>query len=282
MSRRGLLLGARGVASLAACGGPSAPSGPTPSPSTTTSATSLPIDSKVFCIAHRGGGKNWPEMTAHAYQQASRLKGLTAMEVSVHRSKDGVLVCHHDADTLRVTGTKLVIAQSTWKQLAELRVSAKDTLDPTQPSRPIARFEEVLDLWPRQMTMWVEPKSDDAVEQLFQLCLNYPDIKFVWKRPVNAPFERAYLQGWGTFGYVLAGEQQMRLMRTAATQRYIQYFGVPTTATDAVVKQVVDECIEFGKKAVMWPLNNTIDRDRALAAGITGLMCSDIKNLLIT
>lgn len=235
----------------------------------------------MLCIAHRGGGSNWPEMTAYAYEQAGKIDGLKAMEVSVHRSRDGVLVCHHDPTTLRMTGKDLTIAKTDWKDLAELRVTAKHTDDPSQPVRPIARFEEVIEAWPKTMTMWVEPKADDTVEPLFQRLLQQPDLEFVWKRPVNAPFERAYLQGMGTFGYVLNNEQQLRLMRLAAKQRFIQYLGVGSDAKDDFVKKVVDEADAFGKHKVMWPILTRADRDRALASGIDTLMVSDVKHLLL-
>ena len=57
-----------------------------------------------FYIAHRGGGGNWPEMTAYAYAQAAQVAEIKALEISVCLSADGVLVCSHDPTTTRLTG----------------------------------------------------------------------------------------------------------------------------------------------------------------------------------
>lgn len=234
----------------------------------------------AYTIAHRGGGRNWPEMTAFAYQQAARLPNLGRMEVSVRRSRDGVLVCHHDATTGRVGTHNLTIATTDWADLARVAISARETLDPSQPGRPLARFQEVLDAWPQDVEMWVEPKSADAVQPLFRKLSYLPDLKVVWKRPINAPdFARAKQQGWGTFGYLLDGQRQLDLLRQVAASRELDHVGVAIQSTDERIKQVVDLAGSYGKDTVAWALATLEQRDRALELGCRGLMCSNIAQL---
>jgi len=237
--------------------------------------------SDAFAIAHRGGGRNWPEMTLYAYQQAARIESVQAMEVSVHRTLDGVLVCHHDFDTARVGSRKHVIARTTWRELKDVMVLPRETLDPSQPPRPLARFDEVLEAWPAGVTMWAEPKPDDAVEPLFARLDKLPDLDVVWKRPINAPgFDRAKMQGWGTFGYVLDGPQQTRYLEQVAPSRWLDMVGVQESASDERVREVVTKAGSYGKRTVMWALANLEQRDRALRLGCRGLMCSNIAELV--
>ena len=287
-TRRSLLLGAGATLGLAACS--SSSSGPSQQPSTSTGTTpgatpSVPSPTgehhvgDVY-VAHRGGGLDWPEMTVYAYQQAMQLSGLDGMEVSVHRSRDGVLVCNHDVDMLRTTGSPLVIAKTDWAELSKLKVSAKDTLDRGQPSRPVARFEEVLEMWPKSLPMWVEPKSLDAVDPLMAAISRRKDIGVVWKRPVNRDFTPARRRGWNTFGYVLEGDQQLQLLTDRAPLEDLDYVGVQAESSDERVRKVVDFVTGYGRTVVMWELRRTAQRDRALQLGCHGLMCSDIKGLL--
>ena len=116
-----------GVTGCSACPGNPAASGATPRPRpaivpaasaakefVTAGAVAAPGDTGPFTVAsllaapsffvaHRGSGDNWPEHTMRAYK-GSAAAGLKAIEVSVSATSDGVLVCHHDLNTQRVTG----------------------------------------------------------------------------------------------------------------------------------------------------------------------------------
>ncbi|GAB2484340.1 hypothetical protein GCM10027030_18240 [Luteococcus sediminum] len=269
-TRRQLMAGGLGVGAAALLAGCSAPE---------DGVTSEYAD--AFSIAHRGGGRNWPEMTVHAYQQAGKLPGLPAMELSVHRSADGVLVCHHDFSTRRMTGRDLEIVKTPWSQLRTLKVHAKETLDPEQPSRPIARIEEVLEVWPKDMTLWVEPKANEAVDPLFALLSKDPDRRVVWKRPINAPgFQKAKLEGWGTFGYVFDGDRQTRYLDQMVPSKWLDMVGVQVEASDQRITEVVTKAGTYGKETVVWAVNTIAQRDRALKLGCRGLMTSNIVELL--
>lgn len=270
VSRRTLLLGGAATM-LGACA---------PASSATTPA---PTHSSVvhhLTVAHRGGGANWPEMTLYAYQQAVKLPGLKALEVSVQRAGDGTLVCSHDTDTGRLGTKALVIADSTWRELSEVEVKPTETDDRDQPSRPLARLEEVLEWWPTNQQLWIEPKADDAVEPLAKLLARRTDLDIVWKRPVNADFTVARTNGWGGFGYVLAGDQQLEYLYRVTAGSPITHLGVQKTQDDARVVEVAHAAHMIGKQAMMWALNTTAERDRALKLGMDALMCSNIRGLV--
>jgi glycerophosphoryl diester phosphodiesterase len=235
-----------------------------------------------FYIAHRGGGDNWPEMTAYAYQQAAKLPGLQAIEISVCRSADGVLVCSHDPTTERVTGVPYTIANETWATLSGLKVTSAFTRDPSQPSRPFSRFDEVIEQHIEQLVVFVEPKTPDAVQPLMQkmLSLNQPE-RVVWKQPINQPnFGTAKSHGFATWGYVLnePGHLGDRLRQFAATPA-IDMLGAQRSLPDSILIPIVQQASEHGKKTIMWNIRNAEDRSRALRLGCQGMMTSNIAEV---
>ncbi|SDR76207.1 glycerophosphoryl diester phosphodiesterase [Friedmanniella luteola] len=277
LSRRALLGGLLAGAATAAVGcAPSRGDGP-------AATVKDLLAQRPFYVAHRGGGGNWPEMTAYAYEQSSRLPGLHALEISVCLSADGVLVCSHDPSTARVTGVDHDIATTPWSTLSALQVSAARTTDPTQPSRPLTRFDDVVDAYADRFVLFVEPKVPAAAEPLMArlVGLGQPE-RVVWKQYVNsALFERAKGNGFGTWGYVLDQPSHLgaNLERYAAAA-HIDMLGVPREQPDAFVSAVTDAAVRNGKPAVMWALTSDEDRARALRLGCQGLMTSNIAGLL--
>jgi PKD repeat protein len=87
--------------------------------------------------AHRGGSKDWGEMTMRAYTNAV-FWGAKVLEISVRRTTDGVFVMIHNADTLEVTGVNKVIANVPYSEVQGLPVTK------AKPGGVIGRLEEVL------------------------------------------------------------------------------------------------------------------------------------------
>lgn len=275
-SRRALLAGTLGAAALAGCARRPAPYVRTPM------TTAVLAGEKPFYIAHRGGGDNWPEMTAYAYEQAAKLSTVQALEVSVCRSSDGVLVCSHDPTTERMTGVPYVIANETWKTLSRLMVSAKETLDPRQPARPFSRFDDIVDLYIDNFVMFVEPKTADSVHDLMakMISLQQPG-RVVWKQPINQPhFQEAKKAGFTTWGYVLnePGHLGANLQRYAAAAE-IDLLGAQSSQTNSLISTVSSAASRNGKATIMWPIHNVADRTRGLHLGCEGMMTSNIAEV---
>lgn len=252
---------------------------PTSSPLPTFSSL---VKGQPFYVAHRGGGGDWPEMTAYAYDQAAQLVGLQALEVSLCLSSDGVLVCSHDQTTARVTGVDQTIATQPWSVLSQLRVSAADTIDPQQPAQPLSRFEEVSG-HASERVMFVEAKVKAANGPLLDalVALGQPE-RTVWKSFVSSPiFAEAKARGFSTWGYVLdePGHLGANLERFAADDA-IDLLGVAVGEPDEFIVDVVDAGRRQGKQTMAYPLKTEAEVSRALALGCTGLMTSRIRELL--
>lgn len=108
--------------------------------------------------AHRGlwdtnepGNEHRPENSLAAFR-AAVTKGY-GIELDVHRTKDGVLVVHHDNSLKRMTGQDIQIARST---LAEVRACKLPN------GEPIPTYDEVLDTVAGRIPMIVELKTEDG------------------------------------------------------------------------------------------------------------------------
>ncbi|MDD2710694.1 MAG: glycerophosphodiester phosphodiesterase [Verrucomicrobiae bacterium] len=122
--------------------------------------------------AHRGDSTDFPENTLPAFRRAIQL-GVDWIELDIHLTRDRQLVVIHDPDTGRVGGKKLIVAQSTWKDLqqadaaAQFRNANNRTLHDCPPER-IPLLSEVLSLAleQNQTRVSIQPKSDCVAEIL--------------------------------------------------------------------------------------------------------------------
>jgi len=276
VSRRTLLRGALATAVLGT-GGVATGCSLRPAPTVTSLVAQQP-----FYIAHRGGGGDWPEMTAYAYAQAAKIKGLQALEMSVCITADGVLVCSHDPTTLRTTGVDLTIRDQTWATLSALQVTAATTNNPDQPARPLARFDELAERYSDRYVLFCEPKVPEAAEPLLALlsALKSPE-RVVWKQYVTSPhWARAKQAGFGTWGYLLNQTSHIGAVERWASDPAIDLLGAGIAESDDFIATVVDAARARGKKTIAWPIDSPADRDRALALGVNGLMTSDVAELV--
>lgn len=278
----GLALGAAGAVGQTLIGGGTTAAAATPTaPPTVRSLTS----SYPFYIAHRGGGRDWPEMTGYAYSEAARLPGLQAIEVSTQITKDGVLVCNHEANLLRTTGRSVVIEDVNWDDISDLLVSAAGTLNPSQPARGLTKYSQVIYPFMSKFVVFAEPKTSAAAPNLFYNLreLGQPE-RVVWKQPINSTrFAAAKKVGFTTWGYVLnePGHLGANLLRYAASDD-IDALGAPLGESDDFVKAIVEAASRNNKLTIAWGISTTADRDRALRLGCQGLMTSEIRGLLGT
>lgn len=83
-----------------------------------------PIFAGPFIVAHRGASLEAPENTVPAFQLAWK-QGADAIEGDFHLTKDGKVICIHDYDTARVSGTRRIVRDSTLAELQALDAGAR-------------------------------------------------------------------------------------------------------------------------------------------------------------
>jgi len=243
------------------------------------------LSTQPFYIAHRGGGANWPEHTMRSYKSAADY-GMKAIEISTHITSDGQIVCHHDADTSRMTGTSLAIVSSTYAQLQALTNSASATDNPAQNREPIPLLSPVLDKFANSHVLFIEPKAGgtwqlNTLMPLIQSKVSDPS-RVVWKQPINSgQWGNAKARGWATWGYVLSQDTaHTSNLDFLINQANVDMIGVERIASDAFVSDIVARATAAGKKCIMWEIRSIADRDRAIALGCVGMMTSNLRAVL--
>ena len=227
------------------------------------------LSTSPFHIAHRGSGDNWTEHTATAYLQAVQ-SGAKAIEVSVSSTSDGVLVCHHDLNTERMTGRNLPISEVTYAELEACKNNAKSWIGPRAPFEPIPRLKDVLDAHAANNVIFIEDKQGVNTAQLLDLMDSYPDSKdhFVWKQTAAGKhYAEAQERGYKTWGYFVDNVQ----VPFAEYADRFDYLGIYHGATDDEIKALV----AIGKPVICWEIHTRWMRERVLALGVQGLMCSN-------
>ena len=74
-------------------------------------------------IAHRGASGYAPENTLKAFRLAVEM-GSKDFEFDVHRTKDGILVVHHDYDLKHTAGQDVKIADLDYAELKKHNIAA--------------------------------------------------------------------------------------------------------------------------------------------------------------
>lgn len=236
-----------------------------------------------FYIAHRGGGANWPEHTMRSYSSAVNY-GMKAIEVSCQMTSDNQIVCHHDASTLRMTGTDLTIATSTKAQLDALTNTAAATDNPGQNREPIPLLTPVLQAYASNHVIFIEPKTGGTWHSTLMTMIDQyaTPNRIVWKQPItSAEWATAKAHGYVTWGYIISTDpNHADHLDTLIPQANLDWIGVERIAPDAFVADVVARSTAAGKKVIMWEIRSIADRDRAVALGCVGMMTSNLRAVL--
>jgi glycerophosphoryl diester phosphodiesterase len=107
-----------------------------------------------IAFAHRGGANEATENTLSAFQSCVDL-GYGYIETDAVATKDGKLLCFHDATLDRLTGQTGVIEQMPYSDIVSAKVDGE----------PIPLLEDVLANWP-EIKFNIDPKNEGAVEGL--------------------------------------------------------------------------------------------------------------------
>ncbi|TBX99055.1 glycerophosphodiester phosphodiesterase [Rhizobium laguerreae] len=112
---------------------------------------------RPLVIGHRGAPLRHTENTIISYKTALEL-GADAIEVDVQLTADGHIVCCHDPDLERITGTRITIAENT---LADCRSAFPD----------LATLEQVCAAFPKAGIL-IDTKidTDDFADELRRVC----------------------------------------------------------------------------------------------------------------
>jgi len=118
-----------------------------------------PVSAQMI-TAHRGASHDAPENTLAAFRLAWE-QGADAIEGDFYLTADSQIVCIHDADTLRTTGVKEVVAKTDLDRLREL--DAGSWKSPEFSGEKIPTFAEVMESIPAGKRFYIELKTGPEI-----------------------------------------------------------------------------------------------------------------------
>lgn len=200
----------------------------------------------ISLISHRTGGVTSPENSIVGLQEAISQK-VDAVEIDVHRTKDGFYVLNHDIDFKRVANDSRKVTDMTLSQIKALTLS-HDGKTATVPT-----LEEFLRAAKGKMKVFIELKSPTADSKMGQ------DVVALIKR-LGMQSETVII----TFVYPIIVEIETRTPEIATGPLYFISLGdIKNLLGDYMLIEQVEatpaklaSITEANKKSIVWTVNN--------------------------
>lgn len=242
-----------------------------------------------FYVAHRGGSKNWPEMSLHAYTQ-SVFWGVGALELSLARTSDGVWFGLHDASLDRTTlnsgggsGTLLVASTMTWAQVQAYAIQYPSVTNSSSLPKPYMRWEEIIAAYYPSHVIFVDPKyANSYTNELLDMMDALPGTPtdhFVAKsygqngnvgNTTGWPHDAA-AHGYKSWGYFY--EADFGNGNLATYQARYDILGMDYTASGAAWSAA----LSYGQPVIGHIVPSSSAATTALGFGASGLMVSSVQ-----
>lgn len=228
------------------------------------------VAQRGFLVAHRGGSASWPEMSMRAYTN-SVAHGAGALEVSTHKTSDGVWALSHDQNLKRVdtAAPDTPISQMTWAEVQRYRTAGERIL----------RIEEYLEAYGRSHVTVLDPKYSAAQwAELAKLLPADAKSRVIWKSAGDATWLAAQWKaaGWRCWGY--AYSQHASDGSLAKWAPSWDYLGFPWDAPSLAWKVATS----FGKPVWAHICPTKTAYDQGLQNGAVGCMVSGVADVLKT
>jgi glycerophosphoryl diester phosphodiesterase len=244
----------------------------------------LQLCGKNLVIAHRGGAKVWPEETLLAMQESVKL-GVDVLEIDVHATSDGVVVCTHDDVVDRTTDGTGPIKDKTWADVQLLDAGAKFTADggKTFPYKgkgiKIAKLEELLKAFP-QMQWSVEIKQ--VRPSIVDSVLAVINATGMADKVVIASFDDDTLRDVRAKALKiptsLAGGEIVRLLQIKSEEDIGDYVPPAKLYQAPYVSVTADKMKAYNKLGLrvhVWTVDDVEDQKAMWALGVHGVMSDD-------
>ncbi|MCG8584687.1 MAG: hypothetical protein MI757_08255 [Pirellulales bacterium] len=235
-------------------------------------------DTSLEIIAHRGASYDAPENTLDAVALAWE-QGADAVEIDCRMTRDGRIVMIHDADTLRTSGERLVVAEATYNELRQLDVGRWK--GEVWSGARIDTIDEVFRTIPHGKRLFVEVKcgreiNDTLVEairaselpmQSFAVISYDVSVAEGVKRSLPevaaylvARFEFDELKGWSP-----TVDELIRVARDAGLD------GIDVQARDCVDAAFVATARDSNLATYVWTVDEPDEVRRLIDAGVLGV-----------
>ena len=225
----------------------------------------------MIVTAHRGASAAAPENTAAAFQRALDV-GVDAIETDIRLSQDGVPVLVHDADLMRVAGSRSKVADLTAAELA--RVDVGGWMAPQFSDQGVPSLAWLADRCRPDIYLLLDLKVEGAAAAIAEVL-----------RAAEFPAAHAYLCAWSAdqaadirrhlphahLVYIeeASSHPDTGWVRDAALRGY-DSLSLDHTSLDA---ETITEAHANGLEVFAWTVNDAADIERVRGFGADGVIC---------
>lgn len=224
------------------------------------------LKSRGFWIAHRGGSASWPEGTMRAYTE-SAARGAYALEVSAHRTKDGVWFANHDLTLNRVTGgaSNTDVREMTWEEVSRFKVRGL----------PFGLWDEIKEAYADDFVLFVDPKNS-AIEWR-DMVKGLDKSRTVLKFSADATWLAKQWKddGWTTWGYGYESQLATGQLKSWIDAGVWDIVGMEFYAS----QETWDAVKGWGLPTIGHIAEGKSHYDTALARGADGVMLAGVADL---
>ncbi|MCW2738845.1 glycerophosphodiester phosphodiesterase family protein [Nocardioides sp.] len=228
-----------------------------------------------LAIAHRGGMALAPENTLAAFGRATSL-GLTHVETDVQTTRDGHVVCFHDATLRRVTGHAGRVADLDLADLRRLRVHGTEpipTLEAALATFPTTRF--AIDLKDEASIGAMAPLLRTHPHWARRICVAGAWSRWLRRLQDEAPGVTTAL-GWRALTTLIAcsrgGVRPVGLGATGPARGAFAHVPVKLGRMPILSERVIARAHEHGIRVVVWTVDDPATMRSLLDAGVDGII----------
>lgn len=224
----------------------------------------------LHVAAHRGDAVRAPENTLSAIESALDL-GATLVEMDVQRTKDGVLVLHHDTSLLRMAGVPEPVSFYTYEELSAFDVGAGFSEEFT--GERIPTLEEALLLVKGRGGALLDVKVEEhEVETAREILKILEDLEMK---------EHTYIQSF-QYDFLRAirsmdEEIQLGQIMYAALGRLeglsVDFY---TVRSSMLTKNLIRRAHEAGRGVFVWVIETEEDLKQVLSYDVDGVITKDV------
>ena len=238
-------------------------------------------------IAHRGAAHDAPENTLTAFKLAFE-QNADGIEADFHITKDGEIVCIHDANAKRTSGKDLVISESTLSELKQLDFGSWK--GEKWKGEKIPAIQEIFSIIPDNKKIFIEIKCGTEIIEPLKKVIEKSELKpnqiviisfnqnVIKKSKKMLPNQKAYL-----LTAFKKDEKTDRFHPTAkeliATLEKINADGADCQGIPQIDKAFVNEIRKAGKEMHIWTIDDIKTANRFKELGVDSLTSNRPKLL---
>ncbi|MGB8328528.1 MAG: glycerophosphodiester phosphodiesterase [Polyangiales bacterium] len=244
-------------------------------------------------FAHRGGAKRWPENTLLAFRSASDL-GYVHIETDIHETSDGHFVCFHDPTLERTTDGRGNLRDCTLAELKRLDAGHNFVEDGSYTFRGaevrIPTLEEALEAAPDvHYTLEIKPEDPRLAQALWERIEHYgihdrvlvasahDEVIDAFRkhsrgRVATSSGRQAAIQFWA---HTLGGASKYAIVPFDALQIPPSFYG-----RKVITQRFVEAAHHHGIQIHVWTINDPVEMEQLLQAGVDGVM-TDVPDVLL-